>query len=104
MKKRNLFNELLDGVDDMGKQREGKLTLRQHVVTTAPAPTVAASEIIHLRESLKLSQAVFANYLRVNVRTLQNWEQDRAKPNAQAAVLIRLVESDPQTLKKLASL
>ena len=104
MKKRNLFNELLDGIGDMSKQREGKLTLRQHVVTTTPAPKVAASEIIHLRESLKLSQAVFANYLRVNVRTLQNWEQDRAKPNAQAAVLIKLVESDPRTLQKLATL
>jgi putative transcriptional regulator len=26
------------------------------------------------------------------VRTLENWEQGRAKPNAQAALLIRLVQ------------
>ena len=30
--------------------------------------------------------------LRTNVRTLENWEQGRAKPNAQAALLINLVK------------
>lgn len=104
MKKRHLFAELMDGIGDMQAQREGKLTLRQHVVTAAPPPSIAAGEIVQLRERLQLSQAVFANYLRVNVRTLQNWEQDRAKPNAQAAVLIKLVERDPDTLKTLAAL
>ena len=34
---------------------------------------------------------VFARYLRTNPRTLENWEQGRAKPNAQAVLLIRMV-------------
>jgi len=45
-----------------------------------------------VREDLKTSRALFAVYLRTNVRTLENWEQGRAKPNAQAALLINLVE------------
>jgi putative transcriptional regulator len=41
--------------------------------------------------------------LRTNPRTLENWEQGRAKPNAQAALLIRLVERYPDTVDRLAS-
>jgi putative transcriptional regulator len=46
---------------------------------------------------------VFARYLRTNPRTLENWEQGRAKPNAQAALLIRLVERYPDTVERLAA-
>jgi putative transcriptional regulator len=34
-------------------------------------------------------------------RTLEKWEQGRAKPNAQAAVLILLVRHFPDTLERL---
>ena len=67
-----------------------------------PAPDVTADEVLALRERLNLSRAVFARYLRTNPRTLENWEQGRAKPNAQAALLIRLVEKFPDTVERLA--
>jgi len=51
---------------------------------------------------LQLSRPVLAHYLRTNPRTLENWEQGRAKPNAQAALLIRLVERYPDTVERLA--
>ncbi|MBF6631073.1 MAG: addiction module antitoxin [Comamonas sp.] len=50
-----------------------------------------------------LSRAVFARYLRTNPRTLENWEQGRAKPNAQAALIMRLVEKFPDTVQRLAT-
>ncbi|HKS06349.1 MAG TPA: hypothetical protein VJR92_08565 [Gemmatimonadaceae bacterium] len=37
-------------------------------------------------------------------RTLENWEQGRARPNAQAALLIRLVRRYPDALQRLANL
>ena len=42
--------------------------------------------------------------LRVNPRTLENWEQGRAKPNAQAALLIRLVAQFPDMVQRLAAI
>lgn len=51
-----------------------------------------------------LRMAVMARRLRVNVRTYQNWEQGTAKPNTQAAVLIKLVEKHPETLQMLEAL
>jgi putative transcriptional regulator len=58
---------------------------------------------VAIRERLNLSRSVFATYLRTNLRTLENWEQGRAKPNAQAALLIHLVDRYPDTIKKIAS-
>jgi putative transcriptional regulator len=58
--------------------------------------------LLALRERLRLSRPVFASYLRTNPRTLENWEQGRAKPNAQAALLLRLVEKFPDTVDRLA--
>jgi DNA-binding transcriptional regulator YiaG len=51
-----------------------------HAVEYQPAPTVTPQELIRVRKDLKLSRALFAVYLRTNVRTLENWEQGRAKP------------------------
>jgi len=42
--------------------------------------------------------------VRLNVRTLENWEQGRAKPNAQAALLIRMVQRFPDTVRRLAEI
>ncbi len=103
MKKRNLFAELAEGFDALAEERAGKRTLRTHVVEAKPAPEVSADELLALRERLHLSRPVLARYLRTNPRTLENWEQGRAKPNAQAALLIRLVERYPDTVERLAA-
>ena len=101
--KRNLFTEISEGFDALAKQRAGKVTLRTVEVEVKPTPEVSADELKAIREKLKLSRAVFARYLRTNPRTLENWEQGRAKPNAQAALLIHLVDRYPDTVKRLAA-
>jgi len=100
--KRNLFEELTEGFEALEAEREGKITLRTHAIPVQLVATVSADELIGLRQKLKLSRAVFARYLRTKERTLENWEQGRAKPNAQAALLIKLVEKFPDTVERLA--
>ena len=51
-----------------------------------------------------LARALFAAYLRTSVRALENREQGRAKPNAQAALLINLVKQYPDTVQRLATI
>ncbi len=102
--KRKLFEELMDGVDAMGEQRKGKITLKTHVVEDRRPLQIDAATIRATREHLRVSRAVFARRLRVSTRTLENWEQGRAKPNAQAAALILMVRRYPDTLKRLEAL
>ncbi|WP_405219938.1 helix-turn-helix domain-containing protein [Lentisalinibacter sediminis] len=103
-KKRKLFDELMEGVDAMRREREGKITLRSHEVEDLPPLEVDAELIRETRERLNVSRAVFARRLRVSTRTLENWEQGRARPNAQAAALILMVRKFPDTLDKLSEL
>ncbi len=102
--KRKLFDELMDGVESMEQQRTGKVTLRTHEIDDLPPLKIDAGMIRDIREKLHVSRAVFARRLRVSARTLENWEQGRAKPNAQAATLIMMVSQFPDTLDKLSSL
>lgn len=102
--KRDLFAELKEGIDALADARSGKRTLRTHSMQFRPAPTVTPKELIRVRKNLKLSRALFAVYLRTNVRTLENWEQGRARPNAQAALLINLVKHYPDTVQRIASI
>lgn len=103
-RKRNLFAELTEGFDALADRRAGKRTLRTHVVRLRPAPAMTARQLARIRKEMNLSRGVFARYLRTNVRTLENWEQGRARPNAQAALLIRLVQQFPDTVQRLAKI
>ena len=101
MAKRKLFAELMEGVAAMGAQRQGRLTLRNYKVKAARLPRVNAKTIRDTRERLNVSRPVFARKLHINERTLEKWEQGRAKPNPQAATLLLLVRRYPDTLDRL---
>ncbi|WP_338567321.1 transcriptional regulator [Pseudomonas canadensis] len=102
--KREIFSELVEGFDALVDERQGKVTLRTHKVHLKNLAPLTAEEVVAVRQQLNLSRSVFAMYLRTNTRTLENWEQGRAKPNAQAATLIRLVARFPGTVAQLAAL
>src|ERR1700682_2241250 len=100
---RDIFAGLKEGFVALADSREGKRTLRTHAVEFRPPPNLSPKELVRVRKNLKIARAVFAAYLRTNVRTLENWEQGRAKPNAQAALLINLVKLFPDTVQRLAA-
>jgi len=101
MIRRDIYGELMEGVAAMKSQREGKLTLRNFKVEPAALPKVDAKLVRDTRRRLRCSRAVFARQLRINLRTLEKWEQGRAKLNPQAAALVLLVRKYPDTLERL---
>lgn len=102
--RRDVFAEVMEGMEALAKSREGKATLRTHPLEYKEPPALSPKDLVKIREHLRISRPVFAAYLRTNVRTLENWEQGRAKPNAQAALLIHLVKEYPDTVQRLASI
>ena len=104
-KERDIFSEILEGIEAMKAHREEKITLRTFKIEEPPPlPEVDAQLIRDTRERLKVSRRVFARQIRVNERTLEKWEQGRAKPNKQAATLILMTRKFSDTLKRLAQL
>ncbi|MGJ0479882.1 helix-turn-helix domain-containing protein [Pantoea agglomerans] len=104
MTERDIFIELMTGMQELKDHQEGTITPKSHKVTKRAPVTIAPQELRDVREKLNLSQAVFAHYLHTGETTYQNWEQGRARPNAQAVLLIRMVQQNPETLKTLAKL
>lgn len=62
--------------------------------------TVEAPDVKAIREKTGLSQSAFAQMIRVNIKTLQNWEQHRRNPTGPAAALLTIVASEPETAIK----
>ncbi len=51
-----------------------------------------AAEVRRLRESARMSQAVFAALLNVGLSTVQQWEMGRKKPSGPSAKLLDLLD------------
>ncbi|MEJ1336565.1 MAG: helix-turn-helix domain-containing protein [Candidatus Sedimenticola sp. (ex Thyasira tokunagai)] len=83
MSERDIGQEILDGLGEIKAFKSGKGSLRTTVLSD-PSP---AKEV---REKLNLSQSVFASFMGVSVRTLQDWEQGRRNPQGPAKALLRM--------------
>ena len=104
MTKRDLFAELEEGFEALADERAGKVTLRKSTVEYRRPLEITAADVVRVRTKLNVSQPVFARRFRTEVKTIANWEQGRSKPNAQAAILLRLVDLHPELLDEIATL
>ncbi len=102
--KRNIFAELMEGVDAMKQHREGKLTLRTHKL---PPPKVEQAldgdYFVAVREKFNVSRTVWANMLHVSPRTVEKWEQG-GQASPLAATFVELVSQYPDTIERLQTL
>lgn len=65
------------------------------VVHVPPPPDVRA-----IRARLKLSQPAFARAFGLPVGTVRDWEQGRAVPDQAARVLLRVIEREPEAVRR----
>jgi len=104
MTKRDIFSELMEGFDALESARAGKVTLRSTEVERKPPPEMTPAKVRAVREKLHVSQPVFAHKLRMEPKTIANWEQGVSKVNPQAAILLTLVDRHPELLEEIAAL
>jgi putative transcriptional regulator len=86
--KRNVGQEILDGIRQIKRGDQGRVT---------NVPSVAG-----VRERTGLSQLKFATLLGVSVRTLQEWEQGRRAPSGAARTLLLIAAKNPRALTEVA--
>ena len=94
MAKRDIGQEILDGIREVKAYKAGKKTLRVHTLKQPAPPRV-------IRAKLKLSQSAFAGMMGVSLRTVQDWEQGRRKPSGSAVALLRIAEQKPEVFTQL---
>ena len=89
------FYKLVKGVREMKRHMAGK-SVRGSRTTELPSPDVRT-----IREAAQVSQSQFAKLIGVNLRTLQNWEQQRTQPTGPARALLKIVASNPKAIEAL---
>ena len=81
MVKRDIGQEILDGIREVKAYKAGRKTLKVRMLKKPMPPKI-------IRAKLKLSQSAFAGLMGVSLRTVQDWEQERRKPSGPAAALL----------------
>ncbi|MEX2332650.1 MAG: type II toxin-antitoxin system MqsA family antitoxin [Pseudohongiella sp.] len=94
MSKRDIGEEILEGINEVKQYNKGKIQLRTTALSEPSSPQV-------IRMKLNLSQSAFAGLMGVSVRTLQDWEQGRRDPQGPAMALLRIAEQHPEVFSEL---
>ena len=82
MKPEKVKGMAVSGVDQQRKQY-------------AIADTISGQEIKCLRKSLELTQAEFAHFVNVSVKTVERWEIQKTPIKGEIVTLCRLIREDP---------
>jgi DNA-binding transcriptional regulator YiaG len=67
------------------------------------SPVESSADIAAMRSRHGLSQREYADLLGIDVRTLQNWEQGRNRPDPAALSLMRIFDRAPQAFEEALS-
>ena len=94
-KERNIGQEILAGIKEIKEWQQGKKKLK-----TTRVRLPRAADVAKIRQNLELTQDEFADFMGVNVKTLQNWEQERREPQGPARSLLRVAEKAPDAILK----
>jgi putative transcriptional regulator len=95
MTKRDIGQEILEGLQEIKVYKKGEKVLRSYTLKEPAPPQV-------IRARLNLSQSAFAGLMGVSLRTVQDWEQGRRKPSGPAVALLRIAEQQPEVFTQLS--
>lgn len=89
--KKSDFDLLVASIEEAGDIKAGRKEASRVFEMNPP-------DIKKVRDTLHVSQREFALMIGVSVRTLQNWEQGRRKPEGPAKALLRIASRNPEAV------
>lgn len=94
MNKRNIGQEIIQGLKEVKAWKRGELKLKTSTIEKPKAADVPA-----IRRELGLSQPEFAGFMGVSLGTLRNWEQARREPQGPARALLLVASKQPAAVR-----
>ena len=88
-----LGKRMLESMKELQAHLRGEIKLSETVYHVPPETDVRA-----LREKLGLSQSDFAALFGFNVRSLQDWEQGRRRPEIPIRAYLAVIQRDPKAV------
>lgn len=94
------FDKIKLGLEEAIEFEKGTLKATKTKLTIAPIEKFKPSEIKDIRLKSGLTQATFAQYMGVSVKTVEAWEAGRNHPEGSACRLLTLTQKDPSFPQK----
>lgn len=86
------LEELESSLSDYLSADDGEKRVEKRQTKIKKAPIYSAEDIKRIRRKYNFSQQTLANILNVSVRSVENWEILKAKPNGSVYRLLELLE------------
>ena len=91
----SIFEEIKTGLNEAIEFEKGNLKAKTKKLAITPIQGFTASEIKDIRKQSGMTQALFAKYLGVSLKTVEAWEAGRNHPNGTACRLLSITKKDP---------
>lgn len=73
--------------------KEKNLSRRTRTMDIPPIPVYSSKEIKNIRQQIGFTQALFAKYFGVSLKTVEAWESGRNKPSGPSNRLLNLIHT-----------
>ena len=87
------FDDLMTGLNEAVAIERGELKGRKTVYEIQPVKTYDSNQIRAIRNSVGMTQVLFADYMGVSCKTVEAWEKGTNHPTGTACRLISMLEN-----------
>lgn len=91
-----IFGDIKTGLQQAIEYEKGNVKAKKTTLTILPLESFSSNEIKEIRLNAGMTQAVFAKYLGVSVKTVEAWESGRNHPEGSACRMLALTRQNPQ--------
>jgi len=94
----NVFDDLRGSLQDAVAFERGERIDLRVVELPDPPRKLRARDIRNIRQSMNVTQVVFATYLNVSPNTVRSWEQGTRRPQGAERKLLAILRKNPKAL------
>ena len=87
----SLFEDLQEGLQQAIDYERGNGPAKKITYVISPITEYSSDEIKRLRQDAGMTQATFASYMGVSVKTVEAWERGRTHPTGPACRLMTML-------------
>ena len=88
---KSAFDKIAAGLDDAIAYAGGDKTRGREATVDVKA----------IREANKMTQAAFAQTYRLKLAAVRDWEQGRRLPDTGSVTLLKMIQTDPQAVRRI---
>ena len=96
-----IYESIMTGLTEVAEDaKSGGKKLPRRMVTILPVKEYSASEVKAIRQSIGMSQKLFAGHLGVSGKTVEAWESGKNHPSGAASRILSMMEMDDKLVEE----